>query len=417
MRWRWIVGLSVLGVALGPAPSRATDEPTAPPVAAPAPTNAESPASPEPVAASQEAVATAEVAQPASPAPQEEELVDFAAEERAAVSAEASGDHDHHGAGSVASELGLKLILDFVIEHNMGGEAWDFKPNHTNVLIEAAPKPWLSVLLDIDPLPLFYEIQWTPTPALSLKVGKILIPFGSNAFHHLIGGRVDAYSEFLPELWADYGVALSHRVYDGERFSFDYDLYVVNGFTGETAPDTVSPDQAENNAWKGLGTRTRLGVGRHYELLGSLYYDRWDAAAERALVFYSLAVQANEGFLPLAALRRLRLRAEWGRGEIELQHANYRHGLIDYAVARAGFYVEAQDGLTDDVALRLRVGQLNPNDAVSDDRDIFMVEPAVVLGSPAFSLVFAYQLAMHPEGGYDPAAPGDVLYTKVFLQF
>jgi hypothetical protein len=366
-------------------------------------------------------------AEPPAPATndstQEEEVVDFAAEEAASdadsQARDGGGAHGGHLGAAAGGLPGFKIILDLLLQYSMPLKRWDFLPHHTNVIIEVAPMPNLTVALDVSPLPLFYEVQWSPHPRLTLRGGKILIPFGSNAFHHLIGGRIDEHSEFLPQLWADYGLGLNHRLYDGERLYVEYDLYVVNGFSGVDVPDTTITSAPDTNAWKGAGGRVKASIFGHYDLIGSIYYDRWDPKQHEGLLYYSAAAQLGEGFIPLPVLRRLRLRGEWARGEIQLEHANYQAGILWHAVGRAGFYAEAQLGILEDFAARLRVGQLNPDDTVSNTRDIFLVEPAVIIGSSRLSVALAYQMCFNPNAAtaYDPKVPGDIFYLKFFLQY
>ncbi len=351
---------------------------------------------------------------------EEEEVLDFDAEEQAEEQRSNSLVGMAAGAAQAVKEhTSLKLIVDLLADYQVGATSWDFHPNHVLVLAEAQVMDSLLFTVHISDNPLYYEAAWSPIPQLTLRAGKIFVPFGSNDFHHLIGGRVDEASQFLPEIWTDYGFAAGGTLYDGDYLSADGEFYVVNGFQGVDDPLIGAAQGADNNLFKGLGGRLKLTAMSHYKLTASLYYDRWDADMNNALVFYSLAMELSPGFLPwdFANLKRLRLRGEWSRGEIQLSDGNYQQGLLKHAYARAGFYTEGQIPVTRMIALRLRGGLLNPDNTVQDAGDQWMVEPAIIVGFRKVSVILAYQALIPVYGAYDPTLPGDHIYAKFFLMF
>ena len=62
----------------------------------------------------------------------------------------------------------------------------------------------------------------------------------------------------------------------------------------------------------------------------------------------------------LPVLDKLRLRGEWGRGEIELPENNQQRGLIEHNFARAGYYAELTYPIIEALKARVRVGRINP---------------------------------------------------------
>lgn len=350
----------------------------------------------------------------------EEEPVDFAIEEAAE---EQRTQNLLAGlgaaAGAVKEKTAFKLFVDLLLDYPVGGTSWTFHPNHVLVLAEAQVMDNLLFTVHISDDPLYFEAAWSPTPHLTLKAGRLFVPFGSNNFHHIIGGRVDAQSQFLPEIWTDYGIAMQYQLYDGDYASADYELYLVNGFQGIDEPLLGASQATDNNFAKGYGARLTLNLLSHYKIIGSLYHDVWNAAETNNLVFYSLAAELSPGFLPIAFanLNRLRLRGEWARGEIKLSQDNFQRGLLQYAYARAGFYGEGQLPITRMIAARLRGGLVNPNNTVTDAGDLWVLEPAIIIGFRQVSVLLAYQATIPVVGGYSATEPADQIYAKFFLQF
>lgn len=379
--------------------------------------SADSPASEVDMAAD----SAAEEVESAAANDEEEEVLDFGAEEQleeqqsqALIGAVAGV------ASAVKENTSLKLIVDLLADYQVGSTSWQFHPNHVLVLAEAQVMKTLLFTVHISDDPLYYEAAWSPTPHLTLRAGRIFIPFGTNDFHHIIGGRVDEASQFLPEIWTDYGVAASYQLYDGDYASADYELYLVNGFQGTDEPLLGASQPSDNNFSKGYGGRLKLTVLSHYKLTASLYHDVWNAQETNNLVFYSLGLELSPGFLPFdfANLKRLRIRGEWSRGEIKLSDNNYQTGLLPhYAYARTGFYTEAQIPVTRMIAARLRTGLINPNNTVQDAGDLIVVEPAVIVGFRKVSVSLAYQALIPVYGSYQPDFPGDHIYAKFFLMF
>lgn len=383
-----------------------------------------------PTPGEQPAQPPSEEEQQAATAPEaagKEEEVDFEDEEKksdqqsAQIKAAAGGG----GPAAPTSATGFKLFVDVSALAKLGQDTFNIKPNHTYVFLMAQVADELSFQMHISDDPAFYEVQWDPLPGLSLRGGKLLVPFGTNEFHHIIGGRVDEESLFLPETWGDFGVALSHAPLDTEWVAFEYALYAVNGFQGTDEPAIAAGTGVDNNYFKGLGTRLKLTLLSDYLVTGSAYFDVWDAKQRYKTLFYALGAEMRKGFIPLPVLDRLRLRGEWARGEIELPGRNLQAGLMGpYAVARTGFYAEATALVWETLSARVRTGRINSDNTQTQqtEEDVWLVEPAVVwwVFHNKAQLTFAYQWLM-PAGrdlsAYDPLDPGDVVYGKIFLQF
>jgi hypothetical protein len=350
-----------------------------------------------------------------------EELVDFEVEERESeaqaqkmVAAAGGGN-----IGGMGGNTGIKLFVDLLLNYQAGQKSFDFKPNHTYVLVQADITESIQFLIHVSDDPILFELTMNLTENLSFVFGKMLLPFGINQFHHIIGGRVDHQSHFLPETWGDYGGALKHRVYDGEYFSTDYSFYLVNGFSGTDGPVFSDGTASDNNFAKALGGQLTFTALHSIVLTGSAYYDIWDEDNERQMLFYALGLELRPGlYRAVPILNRMRFRGEWARGEIEMPERNYQQGLIKHAFARAGYFGEMTVRIIDPVVGRLRVGRINPDNTISDSDDVEVYEPAILIGTGKkvwWTVGYQFTMAGGFQYGFDD--PPDVAYAKVFVMY
>ncbi len=354
---------------------------------------------------------------PADEEEEEEEVVDFEAEEAASDREAAKMMHGAGGPGGGSLGLGFKIIADLLLEYPVGAEKFEFTMHHTHVILQVILKEDLMFAIDISDDPVFYELYWNITPRFGIRAGKLMIPFGTNEFHHVVGGRVDELSNFLPETWSDFGVGIHHVFYDGEFLSAEYDLFAVNGFSGTERPIFGTGTSSDNNANKGIGARLKLDFFGYYGLAGSLYYDVWDPDDSKILVFYSVGLELRKGFIDLPVLDRIGLRGEWARGEVQLPGSNYQQGMIEHSFARAGFYGELLAQILEELNFRFRLGRINPDNTVSDEGDVWVFEPALIVGSGKLTFRIAYQMTMQAGEGYSARNPPDMAYAKFFLQY
>ena len=399
-----------------PAAAPATTPATAPVSTPPTPageSGAAKPTTPPSSAVTQPAVAPAA----ASGETKVEEVTDFDAEEKQLDKRVEKAVGKPAGDKGSTGGPGFKFIVDLLAQYKVGQKSFSFFPDHSLVIMMVEISQRISLQLNIAPDPAFFELSFAVTPRINLKLGKMLLPFGTNNFHHIIGGRVDQSSKFLPETWADYGVGMSHLAYDGKSVSIEYELFAVNGFSGTTSPLVGVGTITDNNFAKGVGARVTTTLPHGVRLIGSGYHNLWDAENKHAVLFYSLGAVVPPGAIGLPVLDRVGLRGEWARGEIQLVDFNYQQGLLKHAVARAGWYAELSVRLLDELSLRVRAGRINPDNTVTDADDVELLEPALVIGSPKLSFVVAWQLTKQTGQRYSATAPSDVVYAKVFLQY
>jgi hypothetical protein len=350
-----------------------------------------------------------------------EELVDFEEEERASdeeaqrmIAAAGGGSIGGMGGGT-----GIKLFVDLLLNYQAGQKSFDFRPNHTYVLVQADIMDRVQFLIHVSDDPILFELTLNLTETLDIAMGKMLLPFGINQFHHIIGGRVDQQSHFLPETWGDYGLALKHRVWDGEWIAAEYSAYVVNGFAGTDGPVIADGTAADNNFAKGLGGQLAITAFRSVILTGSGYYDIWDDENEHQMVYYAVGMELLPGlYRKIPVLNRMRFRGEWARGEIEMAERNYQQGLIEHAFARAGYFGEMTARIWGPVVGRIRVGKINPDNTVTDRDDVEVYEPAILIGTgKKVWWTLGYQFTTGPGFNYGFDSPPDVAYGKVFVMY
>lgn len=412
-------------------PPAVTTEPaeTEPAVSAP-PTAPATPTPPPPSATSSSTGETKTQAATADGSTKEEVITDFDEEEKKLdqklgapppmpATNGAGGPPGRPRGGGAAGDLGYKLIVDLLLRWQIGTQQASFYPNHTLVILMLNVTEKVSLQLNIAPDPAFFELAFALTPTFTIRAGKILVPFGTNNFHHIIGGRVDQQSQFLPETWGDYGIAVNHLLIDSRYLSLEYDAYVVNGFGGTNAPIISAGTVNDNNFGKGLGGRVIATLPKGIRLIGSVYHSLWNVDNNRGALFYAAGASIPVGAIDLPLLNRVGLRGEWSRGELQTLDDldNIQQGITKFAYAKAGFFGELTIRIHDMVALRIRTGFLNPDNTVTNVDDVAVLEPALIIGSPKLSFIAAYQFTKASDRAYLPTMPFDVAYAKVFLQY
>lgn len=334
----------------------------------------------------------------------------------------------------------FKLFFDLLTEYEFESETFQFTRDHAYVILELTATDWLSFRTDISLEPQFFELVFHFGRTAELRLGKVLIPFGQNEFHHLIGGRVDEQNLFLPTIWADYGLAFKHLVYDGDFIAFDYSAWIVNGFqettdltTGSFQPTRKAGSPADNNKMKGVGLRPTVQFGGLVTVGTSWYLDIWNDyereleegqpyIKEQYMLFYGVDIDFGYGLIPVEVLRDLRLRGEIAWGEVMLPLMNWYRGLFfHYASLREGFNIELSYRIVRWLVLRYRFGYLDADDRVKDFNDLFIHEPGLIatIGPVQFSLL----LQLHDEvyNNLPPETPPPIddsrLYARVLFRY
>lgn len=241
------------------------------------------------------------------------------------------------GAGGPPQPV-FHTFFDFNVVNRPGTQDnFTFDNYHSFLFFEILPSPTLMFTFDVNPTaPKFYELDWQANKRLTVRVGKIFIPFddiSSQSPHNIFGGRVGVSrlsldpngATFLPDVWADLGVGLKYVFVDTSLLYVEGHIYVVDGFQdGGSDPNVgtganqdpqgtpypnfsqngglVTGNAADNNRDKAFGARAHWLIANRLGIGASLYTARWSADSEpnERVMIYGLDSQLR---LPWAELR------------------------------------------------------------------------------------------------------------------
>jgi hypothetical protein len=206
----------------------------------------------------------------------------------------ASGRNFHKASGAMPN---FKFYFDFLYAYRPGLEGrgnQGFDSFHQVILVDINPTPELSFMTELNGAPRFYEVDYKTSDRMTIRWGKIWVPFDDMSPHNIFGGRINTSEffegftdaqAFLPDLWADLGVGLRYQFVDTSALSAVGHLYVVNGFgdggrepagSGSDYPSfgniVTGPD---NNNSKSLGGRAHLKFFQRLGLGASFYRGAW----------------------------------------------------------------------------------------------------------------------------------------------
>ncbi len=205
-----------------------------------------------------------------------------------------SGRNPHAGSGNA---IRFKVLFDLNFYHRPGIADLTFDNFHAFLMAEALPNSQLQFQFDVNPTPRWYELDYTPWSWLTLRAGKIWIPFDDLSPHNVFGGRVNTSRimpepPFLPNLWADLGVGVKLVPLDSRVFRLTVDAYTTNGFgaggTDPTGSGTTYPSfadsslVADNNREKSLGGRVHGDLLKVWGLGASIHWGRWSKQSDSA---------------------------------------------------------------------------------------------------------------------------------------
>lgn len=376
----------------------------------------------------EQSAATSEPTGQASQTGEQEVSLDQLEKEQPA--SQPSGPHPTPEGEEKAGPFKFKLFFDLLLQYEFKTKKFGFTSDHAYIMLEVPIVDWLNFRTDVSPSPKFYEIIFSSGNTLELRVGKILIPFGQNDFHHLIGGRVDKESLFLPVIWADYGLAFKHLVYEGDTIGIDYSLWVVNGFSqgtdieGQPYPSKQAGSLSDNNAMKGVGIRPVLRIGTTFTLGTSWYLDAWDDDDGQFMLIYGADVEFGYGFIPVPVLRNLRIRGEVARGEVDLPQKNWMQGIRGYyGSRREGFNLEFSYRIVPWLSVRYRLGYLDPDyrkpdpdHRYNDVNDLIIHEPGIIarFGPLQWSLLLQLHDILYHSG---ESVDNSCIFTRLLLRY
>lgn len=198
----------------------------------------------------------------------------------------------------------FKFYFDLWLAVQPGVSPLSFEKQHSLVLVEYIPSPNIEFGFEVREDPRYYELDYHMTKNLTIRAGRIWIPFDDMNPHSRFGGRfnvsrflISGESAFLPTLWTDLGVGLQYKWINTSRLFVESHLYVTNGFgdggsdpTGENAPypDFSTSVSQDNNTDKAIGARLHAKFFNKWGVGGSVYTSRFtdnEVEAGRILAF------------------------------------------------------------------------------------------------------------------------------------
>lgn len=223
-----------------------------------------------------------------------------------------------------------------------------------------------------------FHVEWTPTPAFNVQVGRITVPFGDftqrydTSAHRaaskpliyemgrMVFGRQNQMNlGVTPTPYGDTGALVYGQVWLGKLVQLWYGAYVVGGFKGENDLDWASMYQSyfnDNNRIPSGGARVVLTYSA--EVPGAVLKDvslgvsgmggGYDRAHTRNTFAFAADLSARIG--PITARAEVALR----RTDINPNLPGYRLEVIDPWIEKSGFYVELEHALFDRVLLGYR---------------------------------------------------------------
>lgn len=295
----------------------------------------------------------------------------------------------------------LHLLFDLALTWRPGVTPLSFDNFHSFFLAEVVPTPESYVMAEVNPSPRFFEFGYQVHPRLQIRAGKIWIPFNGMVDtepHSLAGGwygttRLFSTHPYLPDIWADLGLAIKWTLRDDTSVQSFLQLYGVNGLgsggtdpLGQVAttgyPSFSTPTLGgDNNSDKALGGRWTALFSRRLGIGASFYTGRFtaDSAADGRITLYGLDAQVRAG--------PLELRSGWMNMVVTLPAP-----ASPASMSRPGFYVESLFRLLNHWKWIARYGNLN-----TDSRAENAGDRSIVGGVIAYDVGY-YQISFEVFG-------------------
>jgi hypothetical protein len=298
-----------------------------------------------------------------------------------------SGEAHHHGGGAQPM---FRVLFDLLLDLRPGISPLTFDSYHNLLMVDFTPRPELTFSFEVSPSPRYYELDYQINPHLTLRAGRIWIPFDQVNPHNYFGGRVNTTftqppgaPAFLPDLWTDLGLGLKYQLIDTKELEVEGHVYVTNGFqaggtdplgvVGNNYPNFSGVPNIDNNTDKAVGVRLHALAANVFGIGASVYESRYtnDGQPDRRVVMVGADAQLrlNSGF-------------EAGLGYIFMKVGLPPPSAQD-SFLRGGFYGEIGQKFASRFKLMARAGT-----AQNDNRLIAVTDQSLV------GLVLEYDLGL-----------------------
>ena len=274
-----------------------------------------------------------------------------------------------------------RFDLNFEIENPVEDNAptdHRFRNYHKFLFLKVTPTE--SLTLDAEILDLsYYEMAYNVTPRITLRAGKIWVPFGATPFHHYYGGRQgDPFSGLLlPNVWSEFGASLEGALLQTEQFSLDGSIYTIRGFDGALGTVVDFNSGGADDVFA-IGGRAHFAVGSKIGLWGSALYNQFGEEREGQILLWGADLLLDYGLVDVPVLRDLRLRAAFARAEIQDEVLVKPSANSDHWYFRYGDYVEVSYRGARFVIPRVRYGTIISMDDEASNADSHNWEAALL---------------------------------------
>lgn len=327
-----------------------------------------------------------------------QEAVDLDAVDSAATTAPAPKRHS----GMRMGDVSVGLFFDGYLEYKLPSSSrykrtLEFGQEHQSLLARAATPEGIVVFADV----IHWENVFEATvpfdflvPAVkgipgldkgSIRFGRILIPFGEFTGHPIYGGSVVNSEVVRDQFWSDYGASV--KLPFGDRL--ETEIYAVNGIQAVGDSSVRIGSTWESNLSKAIGARlkffptpgTFLSVSGYQDYLNTPAGTHEDSAWAVTTTMAGLDAGIRTGPVSFKA-----------GGMVARTSSKGFHAYL-----LGGWYAETRYRLNDIWSLRLRGGQVDPDDRVRNDDDQTNVNASVLWqkGPLDVGLTWYHNLATH----------------------
>jgi hypothetical protein len=238
------------------------------------------------------------------------------------------------------------------------------------------------------------------SPRLTVRGGRIFIPFDEMDPHNTFGGRYNnsllnqpGAPAFLPDLWTDLGIGIKYQLVDSKDLNLVSHFYLVNGFQeGGTDPSTdpsvpnvgskypnfsLAPNP-DNNTDKAVGARLHADLFGTVGLGMSLYTCRYtkDSEPEGRIIMIGF-----DGQLRITSGTSLNA----GYVYMKVSLPGESQGFL-----RGGLYVDLNQRLADRWKFTLRGGTSQNDNRVTQISDQELIGMRLVYDLGLFKFSFEY---------------------------
>jgi hypothetical protein len=209
----------------------------------------------------------------------------------------------------------------------------------------------------------------------NIKFGNILVPFGEYKYHHLYGGTVEASRKLMSNFWTDLGMSVMISFLP----SISVEWYVLNGLRFDGSEIILdSGGLKDSNLGKSVGMRTRLESVNGFLTL-SLLYDHFSTEQETGIYGNAILFGIDSGY-------------RFGLFQLNVGAMRANVKATTFSNMMSGWYVEGKYLKGQNIAIRFRTGQVDP-DFVTEDGDTSSILLGITKKVGLFDIDFSYTLA------------------------